>query len=338
LHVNFACVHHMVSSVSFVLGVLNERDRLPRMLETIRAQRGFSGTVEIIVSDGGSTDGTREIAESFGAVVIDNPLRRCEPGIALGMQAATGDVIVTLAADNPLVGDDFLVQLLEPFDDDSIAAAAPNVVATPEDSWTVRYLNLFTDPLNHFVYWNAASPLTFQRTFPVLKRGDGYVVYEFAPDALPLLALAQGFALRRGFARPEGSEEDDIIPVEALIESGGLVAIVATARIAHHTVAGFRDFLKKFEPRIAARLRSTDLPFWRRHKQSTARRFRRLLWPIYASSVVAPLVVSLYGAVRDRRAEWMMHAPLTVGLVVVFWKQLILWLFDRTKGSRLESA
>ena len=326
-------------SISFVIGVLNERERLPRVLESIARQDAYGGAVEVIVADGGSTDGTAEFARAQGCRVIDNPLGRCEPGIALGVSAAIGDVIVVMAADNPLFDAQFLQQIAKPFGDPSVAAAFPLVVSTDEDTATVRYLNCFTDPFNHFVYWNAASPLTFGYAYRKVIENDDYVVYDFTSGDPPLIAMAQGFAFRRGMRRPEGTEEDDVAPVEALIRSGGRVAFVPNARIEHHTVADYRDFIKKFEPRIAARLRNRNMAVWTRNdRHSQGRRLRRTLWPFYAISFVAPAAVAVFGLARDRRAEWLLHPFLSFGLALAFWRQALAIVFSSSKEAGVGRA
>lgn len=61
-----------VSSVSIVVPARNEESRLKPLLESIMNQRNIS--YEVIVVDDGSTDGTRELARSYGATVISNEL------------------------------------------------------------------------------------------------------------------------------------------------------------------------------------------------------------------------------------------------------------------------
>jgi len=60
------------SSVSIIIPARNEEFRLKPLLESIVHQRHVS--YEVIVVDDGSTDGTRELARSYGANVISNEL------------------------------------------------------------------------------------------------------------------------------------------------------------------------------------------------------------------------------------------------------------------------
>ncbi len=86
--------------VSIVIPTFNEAESIGHVLrEFPAAYRG-----DIIVSDGGSTDGTREIALAAGARVIDAG-RGYGRACALGAEAATGEVIVFLDGDGADRGD-----------------------------------------------------------------------------------------------------------------------------------------------------------------------------------------------------------------------------------------
>ncbi|MEM7397047.1 MAG: glycosyltransferase, partial [Verrucomicrobiota bacterium] len=61
-----------VPFVSFVIPVLNAEKILARCLASIREQTYPAEAVEILVADGGSTDGSRAVAEAAGAIVLDN--------------------------------------------------------------------------------------------------------------------------------------------------------------------------------------------------------------------------------------------------------------------------
>lgn len=83
----------MRETVAACLIVLNERERIAAALSSVR----FCD--EIVVVDGGSTDGTPEIAESLGAKVVRNPW----PGYArqrnVAIDAADSDWILEVDAD-----------------------------------------------------------------------------------------------------------------------------------------------------------------------------------------------------------------------------------------------
>jgi hypothetical protein len=81
---------------SVIIPALNERECLPRTLAALENQEGIH---EVIVADGGSTDGTREwlTAQNF-ARVVDTPAGKGNQ-LNAGAHAASGNVLLFLHAD-----------------------------------------------------------------------------------------------------------------------------------------------------------------------------------------------------------------------------------------------
>jgi succinoglycan biosynthesis protein ExoA len=81
-------------TVSVVLPTLDERAHITDCLESL-LQQDYGYIVEILVVDGGSTDGTREIAATHGATirVLDNPRVSAAAAMNVGIEAAHGEVI-----------------------------------------------------------------------------------------------------------------------------------------------------------------------------------------------------------------------------------------------------
>jgi glycosyltransferase involved in cell wall biosynthesis len=80
-------------SLSIVIITLNEEANLPRTLESVK------WADEIVVLDAGSTDRTREIAESFHARFIVEPWKGFAAQKNSALQKATGDWLLSLDAD-----------------------------------------------------------------------------------------------------------------------------------------------------------------------------------------------------------------------------------------------
>lgn len=78
--------------------VRNEAGAIVPAIESIAGQE-VDGTLEIVVADGMSTDGTREVLDRLadripGIVVVDNPGGRTPSGLNRAIAASSGDVIV----------------------------------------------------------------------------------------------------------------------------------------------------------------------------------------------------------------------------------------------------
>ncbi|HXJ75192.1 MAG TPA: TIGR04283 family arsenosugar biosynthesis glycosyltransferase, partial [Candidatus Dormibacteraeota bacterium] len=90
-----ATVHAPAQTISVVIPVLNEAQSLP---ETVRRARLSPCVCEVIVADGGSQDGTAQVAENLGCRVIVTPPGRGGQ-LRAGAAQAKGDVILFLHAD-----------------------------------------------------------------------------------------------------------------------------------------------------------------------------------------------------------------------------------------------
>lgn len=85
--------------VSVIIPVRNEGARLERCLNSVFAQDYPSNRMEVLVVDGMSTDGTREIVQAYAARhpnvrILANPGRIVPVGMNIGIRAATGVYII----------------------------------------------------------------------------------------------------------------------------------------------------------------------------------------------------------------------------------------------------
>jgi succinoglycan biosynthesis protein ExoA len=85
-------------TASIILAVLDEAEGIDRVLDALTTQ-SYGGSMEFVVADGGSVDGTRERLDDRARadtriVVIDNPGRRQSPGLNTAAQHASGEFLI----------------------------------------------------------------------------------------------------------------------------------------------------------------------------------------------------------------------------------------------------
>ena len=99
-----------LTSVSFVMPVLNEETHLRTAVSSIFEQKGLiKGQIEVILAIGPSTDRTIEVAEGLKAeypvTIVPNPTGKTPAGLNLAIKAAKNDVIVRVDAHSELSPD-----------------------------------------------------------------------------------------------------------------------------------------------------------------------------------------------------------------------------------------
>lgn len=106
----------MTENVSIIVRALNESAHLGRLLSSISSQTRQPH--EVILVDSGSTDGTVEIAESFGCRILHMPPSEFTFGRSLnwGCDAAKGDLLVFASAHVYALSPQWLERLLDPFE------------------------------------------------------------------------------------------------------------------------------------------------------------------------------------------------------------------------------
>ncbi len=95
----------MTVGVSVIVPCYNEERTIRLLLQAIRGQTYPMSNLEVIIADGMSTDGTREVVREFSQMhttlnlrVVDNPDRIIPAALNRAIEAARGEVIVRLDA------------------------------------------------------------------------------------------------------------------------------------------------------------------------------------------------------------------------------------------------
>lgn len=189
--------------ISFITPTLNATEGLDECLKSIKAQDYPGNKVEIIITDGGSTDDTLEIARFHGAKVFKNKLKTAESGKALGVKKATGEVVCFVDSDNVLEDTQWLAKMVVPLIENEEIIGSEPIYFTyrKEDGFIDRYCALIgmNDPL---VWWlgsydryNVVSKKWTNLPVEVVKH-ENYLVAMLKKNNIPTIG-ANGAMFRK---------------------------------------------------------------------------------------------------------------------------------------------
>ena len=288
--------------VSFVIPTLNAEKLLRRCLASIRGQDVPEGTYEILVADGGSSDGTREVARGFGARILDNPDRLAEAGKQRGFEEARGHYLALMDADNEIAGPAWLATVLRALERYPDALGFESTyLPHPEHGALNRYLTgllQISDPYARSI----AEPLHLER-----RDEDDLELYRLpASGGYPTGANGFVFDRRRLDEVPwrQGYHEAAFFP--SLMRAGRQTLVKARGvGIHHHYVGSWRDYLAK---------RRYAMILYMLRKEETRDTWdgaglggRKLKALAYHLTLVPPLVEGIWRAASERNTDWLLH-------------------------------
>lgn len=133
-------------TVAVIIAALDERATIDGVLATARSS---PSVIEVIVADGGSTDGTREVLEAAAnddprIRVLTNPHRHQSAGLNLAATQASADLLVRLDAHTDYA-DDYIERSIATWRDD-VAVGGP-MRAVASEPWPTAIANAMDDPL-----------------------------------------------------------------------------------------------------------------------------------------------------------------------------------------------
>jgi glycosyltransferase involved in cell wall biosynthesis len=159
-------MQHCRFSVTVIIPALNEEESIGQVLVAIPA----GVTEEIIVVDGGSSDGTAAIAQAGGARVVHEPRGGYGRACAAGAAAARGDILLFLdadGADDPGQIPDLLAPILSGRADMVLGSRLAGEIAPGAMPWHQRFGNRLAAWLIRHLY---GLPLTDLSPFRAVNR------------------------------------------------------------------------------------------------------------------------------------------------------------------------
>lgn len=128
--------------ISVITAVYNNRETISAALDSALRQSGVD--IDLVVIDGGSTDGTLEVLRSYTGrldVLVSEPDRGIYDALNKGIQRASGDVVGFLHSDDLFAGAGVLSRVAAAFADPEVGAVYGDLVYVRKDNpdQVVRY-------------------------------------------------------------------------------------------------------------------------------------------------------------------------------------------------------
>lgn len=310
------------SLVSIILATFNSASTLEKVLVSIGKQSYPLSCLELIVVDGGSTDNTRNIAQSYGCRIIDNP--KTLPGWAkyFGYTLARGEYAMFLDSDEVIEDSQSIERKIVVMKENpSVHAVTGSGYRNPKNySFLNQYINEFGDPFSFFYYRQSKDCRYFisqmKRLYPCVKETDDYLILNFLKEEnLPLLEFgAMGGIVDLVYLKshaPEIIHNPALIPhlINVLVMHGSRVALIKNDVLIHYSSDTWEKYLGKIKSRVINNIYTPAKEGFtgRNEFASQILRYKKYLFLPYALTVVGPLIDSLYLSITRRHFGYFIH-------------------------------
>lgn len=210
--------------ISLVIRTLNEARHLGDLLSMVARQVVPGHEVETVLIDSGSTDGTVEIAESYGARVTTIKKSEFSFGRSLnrGCDYATGEILVLVSGHCVPVDEHWLLNLCQPLIDGTVSYTYGRQIGDDDSNYAERRI--------------------FAKYFPETSK---------LPQEGFFCNNANSAILRSVWAEHRFDEEltglEDMELAKRLVAAGHLIGYVAEAPVFHHHQESWAQVRRRFE-------------------------------------------------------------------------------------------
>jgi glycosyltransferase involved in cell wall biosynthesis len=318
--------------ITVVIATYNSSRFLTSLSESLKRQEApdACGSMEILAVDGGSTDGTRDLASALGFSVIHNPAGHAIAAKHIGLIAAKSRLVCFLDHDELFTSDSALRTRFELFNryTNLRAMISAGYRFTAEDSTSNMYASEFGDPVSMQSY---RCPNNDQFRIAALSRRlmtevihEDSVLFRAASETHPILcemAAGSGVVDVDYYKQvlPEIVAEENSVPhLYYLLGRDGAVDLIGVVRgdaISHDSVDSWKTVRKKISWRINNAINSTDIAAsgfsGRKHSELYSPKRQLVSYVFYCVFIIGPLCDSVRLALTRRRLGYLYHFVLS---------------------------
>ena len=321
-----------MKSVSVVIPTFNSIRTIEACLSSLRRQDYDQDRIEILIADGGSTDGTIDVIKRHQGKIIRENSGNPETAKAIALEQAGGELVLLMASDNILPNRQWLKTMVnflvkEP---KALAAYPWRYAYRAQDSSLNRYFALMgaNDPV---AWWlNKADrqgygPDRWQLAGSAVDKGE-YFLVKFNKHHMPTLGDNGVLVWRKKLlqAKVDRQRFSHIDVFFDLIYLGMNQFVVVKNEIIHDTGEQYIKFLiKRFRYMRQLYLSQLDM---RRFTWIKSRhdRVSLAMYVIYSLTLIGPTLRAVWGVRFKPDWAWFWHPIMCASMVIVYGLSLII--------------
>ncbi len=296
-------------TISIIIPTLNAQKALKTCLNSVKRQDYPKSKIKLIIADGGSTDHTINVAQSFNAKIVHNPLKTGEAGKAVAIKHVTTKYLCLLDSDNILPDKfwlKFQIQILQ--SNLKLIGVEPIAFTYRRQAGFIeRYSALIgaNDPYAFVTgVYDKKNYINYRWTDLNIKQFDkGDYIQVILDPKLTLPTIGANSTIYKSSFLKKNLTSDYLFDIDILQSSSKPIYFAKSKTTITHTFceSSVSKFIKKQQRRL------TDYYHYQKLRRYSWQKVKPTKFILYSISLILPLKDSLIGFSHQPDPAWLFH-------------------------------
>ncbi len=316
--------------LSIIIATFNSEHILPKVLDSIKKQTFPQNKLQILLIDGGSTDGTFKIAEKYKCIVINNPKTDPVNAKFLGYTQAQGTYLLYLDHDEVIENPRSLEKKIQVFkENENVRAVIGSGYKNPKGyPFINNYINEFGDPFSAYIY-NLSKDARFFlkqmiKRYGFIANKKDYTIFNLTNvQQMPIIELVAGGSMFDGnYMKKHFTEtKNDIrlIPhfFYLMNSKGADIALTKNDALFHYSSDTLGKYLNKIRWRVKNNIYHVSEMgasgfTGREQYSSNALQYKKYLFIPYVFTLIVCFFDAIKLCVTRKDIRYLIHVPLCI--------------------------